>query len=511
MTTFATPRTADSASVASHRPSPWWPVALPVAALAAGLAAVGAAGRQLWYDEYVTWFASTELSWAEFWRLLERIDAVHALYYAVMRLWTIVAGDSPLALRGPSLLGVAVAAGGITLLGRRLFGTTVGVTAGLLFAALPSVSRYGQEVRSYAWVTAAAVLSTLALLRAVEQPTRSRFVWYGVSLLALVHLHAVAVLLLVPHAALLLPRRRADAAPAGAVAPRPSRPLRGWLATVALVTLACVPLALRASGQSGQVEWIGRDRIAVERYPAELFGSSTIAWVIVPVAVLGAVVAWYARRGPLLPLLLWAALPPVVCYAAHPVVHLFLAKYALFTLPAWALLAALAIGVPAVALRRWLLPADQTVLLALAVLLVAAAGVGGQFAVRRSPTAGEADFRAAAEVIDRGYQPGDGIAFAGFDPSRSTRLPLGYELRDRPRDVFLAVAGARLGSYGSVECTDPAACLADTRRIWLVVGNAPDDPLAAFPPRRAALLRERFTVTSRQRLHRVDVLLVVHR
>lgn len=497
---------ADCPSDAAHRPARWWTVALPIAVLAAGITTIGAAGRQLWYDEYATWHASTELTWAQFWRLLENVDAVHAGYYVLMRLWTEVAGDSPLALRAPSIAGMAVAAAAVALLGRRLFGTAVGITAGLLFAALPSVSRHGQDARSYALVTAVAALTTLALLGTLRRPTWQRFLGYGASLLFLVYLHAAAGLVLVPHAVLVWAVvRRSDGVR------RPQRALWGWLITVALVAAAVIPLAYRASGQSTQVSWVRRDAEAVRQYPEALFGSATVAWVTISLAVLGAVVAWYARRGPILPLLLWAVLPPVVCYASYPWIRLFVPKYALFTLPAWVLLAAIAIAVPITGLRRWLLPADRAVVLGLAVLLVAAAGISGHRVVRLDPVYGEPDFRAAAALIDQGYQPGDGIAYGGFSPLRAIRIPMRYELRAEPRDVFLARPGAELGSFGSAECTDLAGCLGDTRRIWLVLGAARPDPLTVLPQERATLLRERFTISGYWRLKRVNVALLAAR
>lgn len=517
MTVLVAADTADSPKDAAHRPARWWMVVLPVAALTAGITAVGAAGRQLWYDEYATWYASTDLTWAQFTRLMENIDAVHALYYVLMRLWTTVAGDSPLALRAPSIAGMAVAAAAITLLGRRLFDTTVGVTAGLLFAALPSVSRYGQEARSYALVTAVAALTTLTLLWTLQRPTWRRFLGYGVCLAVLVYLHGVAALLLVPHAVWVVTsvrRGQAESRPGqagtgpGQGEPRRRRALWGWLVTVAAVAATVVPLGYRASGQSAQVAWVDRDAEAVARYPEALFGSTTTAWVTVSVAALGVVVAWYARRGPIFPLVLWALLPPLFCYAVYPWVRLFVPKYALFTLPAWVLLAAIAVAVPVTGLRRWLPPADRAVVLGLAVLLLAAAGIRGHRVVRLDPVYGEADFRAAADLIDRGYQPGDGIAYGGFSPGRAIRIVMRYELRAEPRDVFLATPGAELGTFGSTDCTDLAGCLGDTRRIWLVLGAARQDPLEVLPQERAELLRERFTVDGYWRLKRVNVALL---
>jgi mannosyltransferase len=497
----ATLETSEQSATAVPVPAPWWRVALPVVGVTAAVVTIGSAGRELWIDEYVTWF-STTLSWAELHRLLGNIDIVHALYYLVMRLWTAAVGDSPLALRLPSIIGMTVAAGALALLGRRWYDTTVGVTAGLLFAAVPTVSRYGQEARSYAWVTALAVLSTLALLRALDRPSWRRFLLYGGCTLALVLLHFVAALVVVAHLPLVWRAARRGGG---------RRVVRAWLGTMLLLALSAAPMLYEASTQSGQVSWIRNDRPAVARYPGELFGSPTVAWVLVPIALLGAVVLWYTRPALIPPLLLWAVLPPVFCYLSFAAVHLFLAKYVLFTLPAWALLAAVAIAVPVSGLRRWLLPVDTAVVLALAILSVAAAGLTGQREARRSPVAGEADFRAVADMIDDRYRPGDGIAYAGWDRSRAVRLPMLYELRTRPVDVFVTVPPGKTGSYGATECPDPAPCLTDTQRIWMIVDPAARDPFDGLPPARADLLRRAFTVASTDVSHRVKLVLVVHR
>jgi mannosyltransferase len=487
--------------------------ALVVAAVAAAVVSVHLTRRQLWFDEYATWFTST-LPWPQMRRLLGNVDIVHAAYYLPMRGWVAVFGDSVLALRSLSVLGVAVAAGGLTLLGRRMCGTAVGVVAGLLYAVLPVVSRFGQEARSYAWVAAVTVLSTLALLRALERPRWPRWLLYGGSLVLLVHLHAVAALILPAHALLTFAAGRLDPAEAGQVV-RHGRDPRGWwrwAVTAVAAGVLTLPLLYEASTQSDQVAWIVADERAVRQYVPNLFGSATVAWVMVPLGLLGAVVLWYTRRAPLPALLAWVLLPPVISYLAYDWARFFLAKYVLFTLPGWALLAAIGLAVPLGGLRRWLLPVDVGVLMAVAVAVVAAAGLGAQAEVRRPRLVGEPDFRAAAGVIDDRFLPGDGIAFAGFEDRGRPRQPLDYYLATaRPRDVFAAGPPGSHGWYGVPPCADPAACLGDPARVWLVADGRLDDPVDAMPPAQAALLRGRYAVSTTERLPFVDVMLLVRR
>ena len=96
----------------------------------------------------------------ELWELLHHIDAVHALYYLLLR--PFAAFDGEFAARLPSALAVAAAAFGVAAIGRRSAaprlgteagseaGAEAGLFAGLVYAVLPMVSRYGQEARSYA-------------------------------------------------------------------------------------------------------------------------------------------------------------------------------------------------------------------------------------------------------------------------------------------------------------------------------------------------------------------------
>ncbi|MBM0236352.1 glycosyltransferase family 39 protein [Micromonospora sp. ATA32] len=456
--------------------------------------AIGATRRQMWFDETVTRLVAG-ISWRDFWRMLDDVDLVHALYYVAMRLWTAAVGDSPLTLRLPSMIGMAVAAGALTVLGRKLYGTNVGVAAGLLFVAIPSVSRYGQEARSYAWMVALAVLATLALTWALDRPSWRRFLLYGGCLLVLTYLHFVAAMVLAAHVLMVWRAVRQGGG---------LRTLGMWSVTVLLLALAAAPFLYEASTQSAQVSWISRDGQAVVAFPKDLFGSAAIGWALVSTALLGTVVLWYSRRALILPLLVWAVLPPVFCYLSYPLVHLFHGRFVLFTLPAWSLLAAVAIAGPVSGLRRTISPVRAVAALAPALLAFAAAGVPGQVEARRS----EADFRAAAGLIDQRYQPGDGIAYSGWRGSCCLRLPMAYQLRAKPRDVFVAVPPVRSGGYWAIECWDPAPCVGDTRRIWLVA-SAPWDPYQGLSSARADLLRREFTVASTDQLHGVSVMLLV--
>jgi mannosyltransferase len=123
------------------------------------------AGRpELWRDELRSWSAASR-DLGDLFHLLGQTDAAVSLYYVILHGWISVFGDSALALRAPSVIAMAATAAMVGLIGRRLYNPQVGLVAGLLFAVIPNVSRFAQEVRPYALTLFLAGLSTLLLRR----------------------------------------------------------------------------------------------------------------------------------------------------------------------------------------------------------------------------------------------------------------------------------------------------------------------------------------------------------
>jgi mannosyltransferase len=177
----------------------WLP---PAAMLAVGL--WGVTGASYWRDEAAT-LTAVRRPFTQLVRMLGHVDAVHGAYYLV--LWPVVrlAGPGELATRLPSLLAMVVAAALVGALGRRLATPLVGLAAGLLFVVLPQISRYAQEARSYAMVTALAVTASYLLVRAAgthsRKARRGWLAWYAVCVGVMGALDIFAMLLIVAHAA----------------------------------------------------------------------------------------------------------------------------------------------------------------------------------------------------------------------------------------------------------------------------------------------------------------------
>jgi mannosyltransferase len=460
----------------------------------------GIGARQMWNDEHATWHAAT-MSWADLFRLLDHIDRVLTLYYVTMHGWVSLVGDSPTMLRLPSLVAMACAAGFTALVGQRLLDTYAGLIAGLIFAILPTTSRYAQEARPYAFAVAAAVLATLLLLVALNRPRWKYWLWYAMTVAATAFLHLVAILVLAAHALLVWFRYQ-----------RSERDVRLWksLGALALILAVVMPLGYAGSDQSDAIEWIKADKVAVLELPVKLLGSYAVAAAIIALGVLGALLLSLARRRRVaFALLAWTLVPPLFTYATFPLLHLFLYRYLLFTLPAWALLAAgCCYGAARLVFRRsW----PQLLIAAAALPALVLLVLPPQHAARERIVPDEPDYRAAAEMIMSGMRPDDGMVFAGT--ARPPRMGMAYEMRHTtaPADVLLAASSAELGTYGVAECRVTVTCLGQRQRIWLVSTSFGDGPWSEMPREKASALSRTFRVAQDARFQRIHVYLLVRR
>jgi mannosyltransferase len=450
--------------------------ALVPAVVVAVISLPGLGDRPLWYDEYTTWYAAN-ISTGDLFHLLGREDAVLGPYYVFMRGWTHFAGVSEASLRLPSALAMVAAAALVVLIGERLLGARAGVVAGLLFAVIPNTTRYAQEARPYGLAMAFALLATLLLLRTLEDPAWPRWLGYAAALALTGLAHLVAVLIVLPHlVAVLWP-------------PRERRRILWFLGAAGVGGAACLPFVILGSGQSWAISWIHVTASSLRSFPSALAGGQTVAIAVATLALVGVVLAVGTHRRTVAFLATWALGPFLVCLVTAPFLHLFLYRYLLFTIPAWCLLAALAV----LALDgRWLSVAGPALLLIWV----------GYLALPSLPQAavlpGEPDFRAAAHTVATHEQPGDGIIYSGS--TRDARLDFSYELRQlpQPKDVLLAEPSQQVGTYDARECTHPDQCLASTSRVWVIaVYPSKEHPYGQLPTSVDLTLHDSYMVGQR--------------
>ena len=450
----------------------------PAVALAVMLWRIGV--PSYWRDEAAT-LAAARRPFGALIRMLGNVDAVHGAYYAII--WVVVrlGGTGELITRLPSALAMAAAAAGLAAIGGRLASPRAGLLAGLVFAALPQVSWYGQDARPFAMVTALAVAASYLLVRVLEDGRvpdagRARRRWlvaYGLTLSCLGLVNIVGLLIIGAHG---LTIACAGLRPAG----RPQAGRRvtrslvgGWAIAAAAAVAVASPVIAAAWRQRGAEDWLKPPGLAALDDLRRLVGPPALASVILLIiacAVLHAAAGGRARISADWPAsvpalcLPWLLLPPAALLAASLVQPVYTSRYVLFSLPALALLA----GVALAALGR--------VAGAAGLILVILIGLPAQFAVRGQAAHGDHIRRAGASVA-MARRPGDVVLYAS---PAARDLPAAYpDGLAALRDIALArapiPAGTLTGTY--LPAASVARRLAGVRRVWVVeIGADPFRP-----------------------------------
>ncbi len=483
-------RAPGAAAEPPARPAPaydggpvWMRVVPAVATLAVMLWGIN--GASYWRDESAT-LAAVHRPFTQLIRMLGHVDAVHGGYYVLM--WPVVrvAGSSELVTRFPSAVAMAVAAGLVAALGRRLVSPAAGLAAGLIFAALPAVSQYGQDARSYAMVTAAAAGASYLLIRLITV-TGGRRGWlagYGACLAAVGVLNIFGLLLIVAHAVTVAAAclRQADR--------RARRSLAlGWLAAAAAAAAVASPIVLLAWTERSQLAWL--TSITPTGSLEQLVGTGNMPVALAVILACGLAASALTGRAALRagwPLMLpalavpWLALPPTLLILVSGVTPLYTFRYVVFCLPAGALLggAGLAAVCRAIATglgraqRGELAAADRLVLTVLgwataaaALAIVALFGLGAQRSVRAAN--GHLDnIRAADQIVAANMRPGDAVIYdTPADENLRTAYPYGM---DKLIDITQAQSPIQSGTLSGTSLP-PAAVrqrVSGISRLWVI-------------------------------------------
>ena len=465
-------------------------------------------------------------------RMLGHTDAVHGAYYMII--WVVVrlGGSSEFSTRLPSALAMAAAAAAVAAIGRRLVSPRAGLFAGLIFAALPEISWYGQDTRSFAMVTALATTASYLLVR-VLGAGGSRRGWlsaYGLALTCLGLVNIFGLTLIPAHGlTVALSLRRAkgrrpdgprpdgsgpDVPGPGGLRPDVSGPdglrpggLRaaralasGWLAAASLAAAVTCPLFVLAWQQRAAEKWLktpGRGTLADLH---DLVGPSALVSVILLIIGCGILLSAVGRRGQIraswpaaLPALClpWLLLPPGVLLAGSLIQPVYTLRYVLFIVPALALLAGAALAV----LGR----VAGTIALAL-VLLIA---VPAQLAVRRPGAHGD-NIRMADAIVAAARRPGDAVLYASTGArNMAAAYPDGLAaLRNIALDRAPIPSGTLAGTY--LPAPAVRRPLAGVRRVWVVEVSR-----EAGPQRLPLLQGLRFRIV--RKWHVSDIWLMLYR
>ena len=263
--------------------------ALIAVAAALAVCAPGMTRASLWFDEAAA-ISGADRPLSEIWRLVHTWDAVHALYYALLHGWMRLFGDSVLSLRALPLVGFCLAAAGLAVFANRSGrGLLFWATAVGALILLPRVALSATQTRGDVFALASAMWAFVLLQTIMAQPDdpsgRDRTVcqfrlWAGYGLLVVLGAHFGLLSLLGVPAQLLY---------VGLSGWR----LRPMFVTVAVATVACLPLVITGWQQRSQVAWIGdysTMQVLGQAAVAELFAAQSLrGFLLITSALAGAV------------------------------------------------------------------------------------------------------------------------------------------------------------------------------------------------------------------------------
>ena len=156
------------------------------------------------------------------------------LFFLLLRFWRNLSGNSEFTLRYPSaLLGALAIPLGYVLTRQLDFSRRTGLLLGLLLATSPYLVWYGQEAKMYTLLLALVVLAFIAYLKAL---TGAGIRWWFVFVIATTlsfYTHILSPLMLVVYGAVALLYRSCW-----------RQQWRGWLVSIACLTLPYLPLGL---------------------------------------------------------------------------------------------------------------------------------------------------------------------------------------------------------------------------------------------------------------------------
>src|SRR5579862_8480066 len=400
---------AGSGPVPSERPSSahWFALSL-LFATGAAVRFACLACKPFWFDECFS-VEAARIDWRNFLHLLWWREANMSLYYVLLRIW-LHFGHSPFFIRSLSAVIATATLPAIYWLARLLYDRRVALIAAALLALNAYDVRYAQEARSYSLFVLLATLSSGFLIAWLQHPTRRNWRGYVVLSIMAVYAHFYALLLIVVHWLALYRLGGIRFGGEQDDEPAPQAALRRAWITIGVGVLPL--LIFVAKTGAGPIKWIRRPGLAdLFRLFEHLAGGSSWVLLVLMASACVAAIFPYSRllfRTPqsweiwrcqfLLTWLLFPVLLTALLSFARPV---FLARYMIFCLPAFLILAAAGLA----RLRQaWLLGSVWT-----AILFLGCQGVSFVYA-HDFDDERDASGSATNVILEQAH-PGDAILF----------------------------------------------------------------------------------------------------
>jgi mannosyltransferase len=462
--------------------------------VAAVLVLWGIGRESLWRDEVAS-VTITGRSLGSMWHVIVHHESNMALFDLLLHPWQWL-GHGDGFLRLPSA-AFAIATVPVTMLvARRLAGDVAAAVAGMVVALNGFVVLFGQQVRGYALTMLLAALAALLLLRALESRRPRDWALWALTIAALPYAHLLGVLIVVAQVASL------------ALYPWRRLPVGPLAASLVAAGIAWLPLAVfMAEGDHDRTSWVaplGRDLV---RQSVEALAGDLTMFVLIVVAALvvaGALIATLRRTAwrpsedawrLALPLC-WVAIPPVLLGLICAVQQTWVDRYLIGIVPAFGVLAGVAVTV---------LRARAGTVAAAVLAVVLLAGALRATAGESHPSALGEDLRGAAAYVSAQTRPGDQLVYAPAFARVGLQYYLQREGGPAPRDLALdprqtAVIRGDLFARDLPQA-EIARRLAGARRLW-VLGygfrsgwHPTPEPVSAVAP---AILRRDFRLVARR-------------
>jgi mannosyltransferase len=438
-------------------------VVLTTMALTAVIGGYRLGAPSLWFDEtFSIIVADGDLS--HLFRMAAETEASGALYYWLLGSW-LTFGTGEAAMRSLSLLLAVLTIPVFHALGRRLVDPLTARVATVLLALNAMFLTYARELRGYSLVLLLVTVSTYALVRAVREERTGWWALWAVAGALSAYAHLFGALVVGSHVLAF-----------GSLLRDRSQWRRGFVWT-SVVGVLLVPMAAFLLANSGeQVDWIpalGLGSFAwLARELAGVPGEGAIGTLLVlPVAVFVLIglyrmaLQWRANprdeaaQGPLI-ILSWLMVPVVAAAAVSVLIQpLFIPRYFIVILPAFALVAAA--GITSLRERPFAVPIAVVVVVALGIPTVAL----------RYDDSGRQDWRRAIALVAEGWQEGDVIVLT---PGYYLTAVDHYVAEQMPREVrpVRVYGDDELGVYGGradvVDYRVGPAVEVEADRVWYV-------------------------------------------
>lgn len=172
----------------------------------------------LWVDETITLYFVQAMSYPELLVELPTLQPHLPLFYVLLKAWTSVVGETPMAARALAATFSTGTIVGLYLVGRDLYDRETGGVAAFILAINPFYIHFGTFTRMYSLLACLTVFSMWGFIRVRQTGTRRTAAVYCVATTLLVWTHYFALLVPLAQIVVLLHDHwKAE-----------SRPVRGW-------------------------------------------------------------------------------------------------------------------------------------------------------------------------------------------------------------------------------------------------------------------------------------------